>query len=235
MSFASVVVIDPSMSAVAAGPLLIDLVAGDSVAFDALVFEVLNAIGLVAFAAVGALKGVDADLDLFGVAVLGVLTALGGGIIRDALVGRVPVALTSTTDVAVVIVGVALAVLATRRLSGPLLSNPVLLTADAAGLAAFAATGALVATEAGLSVFGAIVLATLTGVGGGSLSDVLLARVPVVLREDFYATPAVLGGALFPLVVAAGVGLGTASLVVAGVVLALRLLALRYDWELPTV
>ena len=200
-----------------------------------LVFEALNAVGLLAFAAVGALKGADAELDLFGVAVLGILTALGGGIIRDALVGRVPVALTSMTDVAVVLVGVAAAVLAARRLAGPLLSNPVLLTADAAGLAAFAATGALVGHEAGVSFFGIVVLATLTGVGGGSLSDVLLARVPVVLREDFYATPAVLGGALFPVVVWVGVGTGIASLLVAGVVFAIRLLALRYDWHLPTV
>ncbi|GAB6878692.1 TRIC cation channel family protein [Halorubrum gandharaense] len=200
-----------------------------------LVFEALNAVGLLAFAAVGALKGADAELDLFGVAVLGILTALGGGIIRDALVGRVPVALTSMTDVAVVLVGVAAAVLAARRLAGPLLSNPVLLTADAAGLAAFAATGALVGHEAGVSFFGVVVLATLTGVGGGSLSDVLLARVPVVLREDFYATPAVLGGVLFPVVVWVGVGTGIASLLVAGVVFAIRLLALRYDWHLPTV
>lgn len=199
------------------------------------VFELLNGIGLVAFAIVGSLKGVDAELDLFGVAVLGVLTALGGGILRDALVGRVPVALTSTTDVAVVLVGVALAVVAARRLAGPLLTNPVLLVADAFGLAAFAATGALVGTEAGVSTFGVVVLATLTGVGGGILSDVLLGRVPVVLREDFYATPALLGGALFPVAVSAGAEFGTASLLVAGVVFAVRLLALRYDWRLPTV
>jgi uncharacterized membrane protein YeiH len=69
-------------------------------------FDAMNTIGLVAFAVVGALKGADADLDLFGVGVLGMATALGGGILRDVLAGRVPVALRTTADVSVALVGI---------------------------------------------------------------------------------------------------------------------------------
>lgn len=198
------------------------------------VFDLMNTVGLVAFAMVGSLKAADADLDLFGVTVLGVLTALGGGTTRDVLVARVPSSLRSTGDVAVALLGVALAVLLARRVRGRLLDHPLLLVPDAVGLAAFAATGALVGQEVGLSAFGVVVLATLTAVGGGSLADLLLSRVPVVLREDFYATPAVLGGAAFWLSVSAGVGSSTAALGCAGLVLAVRLFALRRGWDLPS-
>lgn len=200
-----------------------------------LAFEAMNAIGLVAFAAVGALKGSDAGLDLFGVAVLGFLTALGGGTIRDLLVGRIPTSLQSNVEVLIAAAGIVLAVLLARRVQGDLMESRAVLLPDAIGLAAFAATGAAVGIEAGLSPFGVVVTATLTGVGGGSLSDLLLATVPAVLREDFYATPAVLGGAVAPPAVALGLPLGTTTLLSAGVVLGLRLGALRYGWRLPTV
>lgn len=198
-------------------------------------FEAMNAVGLLAFAAAGTLKGVDADLDLFGVAVLGVLTALGGGIIRDVLVGRVPVALRTTTDVSIALSGVVLAVVLARVLGERLRGHPVVDVPDAVGLAAFAATGALVGIDADLSAFGVVVLATLTGVGGGSLADVLLGRVPAVLHEDVYATPAVVGGAAFWVATRLDVAVGSATLGCAVVVLSLRLLALRRSWHLPTV
>lgn len=197
-------------------------------------FALMNVIGLLAFAIVGSLKGAEADLDLFGVAVLGILTALGGGIVRDTLVGQVPLALRATTDVLVVLLGVAIALVLIRRL-GDLRDHPLVVLPDAVGLAAFAATGASVGHEAGLTPFGIVVLATLTAVGGGSLCDLLLTRVPVVLREDFYATPAVVGGVGFWIAVSVGVPAGTATIGCAGVVLALRLLALRRGWRLPTV
>jgi uncharacterized membrane protein YeiH len=203
------------------------------------VFAAMNVVGLVAFAVVGVLKGRDADLDLFGIAVLGLLTALGGGTLRDVLAGRVPTALRSTSDVSVallgVVAGVVLAAALQDRVDGRLRDHLALQLPDAVGLAAFASTGALVGVQAGLSPFGVVVLAALTGVGGGSIADLLVVRVPAVLREDFYATPAVLGGAVFWLVVDAGLARGRATLACAGLVLALRLLALRYDWRLPTL
>lgn len=198
-------------------------------------FAVMNAVGLVAFAAVGALKGSDAGLDMFGVAVLGFLTALGGGTIRDLLVGRIPTSLQSNVEVLFAAGGIVLAMLLARRVQGDLTESRAVLLPDAIGLAAFAATGAVVGIEAGLSPFGVVVTATLTGVGGGSLSDLLLATVPAVLREDFYATPAVLGGAVAPPAVALELSLGATTLLSAGVVLGLRLGALRYGWRLPTV
>jgi uncharacterized membrane protein YeiH len=198
-------------------------------------FDLMNVVGLVAFAMVGSLKAADADLDLFGVTVLGVLTALGGGTMRDVLVGRTPASLQSVTEMSVAFVGVALAALLSRSIAGRLRDHPVVLFPDAIGLAAFAATGALVGSQAGLSPYGVVILATLTAVGGGSLADLLLTRVPVVLREDFYATPALFGGVVFWLVTQLGVVVDTAALVCAGFVFSVRMLALRYEWELPRV
>ena len=159
-------------------------------------FALMNVIGLLAFAIVGSLKSAKADLDPFGVVVLGILTPLGGDTLRDTLVGQVPLALRAMTDVLVVLFGVALALVIIRWL-GNVRDHPIVSIPDAVGLVAFAATGASVGYEVGLTPFGIVVLAALTAVGGGSLCDLLLARVPVVLREDFYATPAVIGGVAF--------------------------------------
>ena len=196
-------------------------------------FGAMNAVGLLAFAIVGALKAVDADFDLLGVTVLGVTTALGGGVTRDLLVDTVPLALRSTTDVSVALLGVALAVAFARR-GRPYVERTIRIP-DAVGLSAFATTGALVAADAGLSPFGVVVLAAVTGVGGGLVSDLLLQNVPFVLVEDFYATCAVLGGVAFWATTAAGLGSDAAAAVCAAAVLGSRLLAIRYEWSLPTV
>lgn len=198
-------------------------------------FELLNAVGLLAFAVVGSLKGVDADLDVLGVTVVGVLTALGGGMTRDVLVGRTPVALTAETDVLLALLGVCLGIGLGRFGRADLSDSPVVTVPDAAGLAAFAATGAIVGTGAGLSPFGVVTLAALTGVGGSVIRDVLLQEVPVVLHEDFYATCAVLGGVAFYALSAAGVGRPAPTVACVVVVLATRLVALARDWSLPTV
>ncbi|SIQ90152.1 Uncharacterized membrane protein YeiH [Haladaptatus litoreus] len=197
-------------------------------------FGIMNVVGLLAFAVVGSLRGSDADLDLLGVGVLGVMTALGGGVTRDLLVNTTPVALRSTGDVSVALMGVALAVVL-ARFSDDLTNRPVVRIPDAIGLSAFATTGALVAHDAGLTAFGVVLLATVTGVGGGLISDLLLQNVPSVLVEDFYATCALLGGLSFWLLVEVGVGSQKSAIACAGIVLCLRLLAIRYDWELPTV
>jgi uncharacterized membrane protein YeiH len=221
-------------------------------------FEVLNAVGLVAFGAVGSLKAADAEFDVLGVAVLGLLTALGGGATRDVLVGRVPAVLQSTADVGFAFLGVALALLFAARVStgraqqsralAPLaaapfarrvgiepLDHPAVTVPDAVGLAAFATTGALVGYDAGVTAFGVVVLGTITGVGGGLISDVLLQRVPFVLAEDFYATCAVAGSVAFWVLVASGAGTTVAAGVCAALAFALRVVAMRRNWQLPTV
>ncbi|MFC7204342.1 trimeric intracellular cation channel family protein [Haloferax namakaokahaiae] len=198
-------------------------------------FWVMNVVGLLAFAVAGALKAADAGLDAFGVAVLGVVTALGGGTTRDVLVDRLPASLATLDDMSVALVGVALAIVLIRRLKGRVRDHPLFLTSDAIGLAAFAAAGSLVGVQAGVSPFGIVILGTITGVGGGSIADILIGRVPVVLRDDFYATPAVVGCLGFLVARWLGAPSGVPAGLCAAVVFGLRMFAVRYEWRLPKV
>ena len=196
-------------------------------------FAVMNTVGLVAFALVGASKAVREEFDLFGVAVVGLAMAFAGGVTRDLLVVRVPLALRSPVEILLGLVGVALAVGLSTRLASPD-EHPITVAADAVGLAAFATTGAIVATGAEVSAFGVVAVATINAVGGGALADILLDRPPFILFEDFYASCAVAGGVAYWLVGTLGAPSGLAAATCAAVTVGVRLLAVAYGWRLPT-
>lgn len=197
-------------------------------------FAVMNTVGLVAFALVGATKAIREEFDLFGIAVTGLVTAFAGGTTRDLLVDRVPLALRSPAEVGLGLLGVALAVGVSAALRSPD-DHPVTLLSDAVGLAAFATTGAIVATEAGVSAFGVVAIATINAVGGGAFADILLDRSPFILLDDFYASCAVLGGSTYWLLLALGTGGTTAAAGCAAVTVGTRVAAVTLGWDLPTV
>ncbi len=197
-------------------------------------FAVMNTIGLVAFALVGSSKAIREEFDLLGVLIVGLAMAFAGGVTRDLLVTRVPLALQSPAEIALGVLGVLLAIALQVVLRSPD-EHPITLVADAIGLAAFATTGAIVATEAGISPFGVIAIATINAVGGGAFADILLDRAPFILFDDFYASCAVLGGTAYFLADLIGAAGTTAAVVCAAVTVATRLLAVTQDWDLPTV
>ncbi|WP_423746517.1 TRIC cation channel family protein [Haladaptatus sp. SPP-AMP-3] len=197
-------------------------------------FVVVNVLGLVAFAFVGGTKAIQKGFDPFGVSVVGIMTALGGGTTRDVLVNRVPISLQSAGDVTVSLLGVGLAIYAANFVNKAD-SHPIVLLADALGLAAFATTGAIVATEAGLSVFGVAGLALVNAVGGGVLADVLLDQTPFVLVEDIYATCALIGGTAYWIVSVTEQLSSFGALICIATVLSLRVTAIYQDWRLPTI
>ncbi|WP_313695931.1 trimeric intracellular cation channel family protein [Halorarum halobium] len=193
----------------------------------------MNTVGLVAFALVGAAKAIREGFDLFGVAVVGLATAFAGGATRDVLVGRIPLALQSTGEMALGLLGVGLALGLSVVLDSPD-DHAVTRVADAVGLAAFTTAGAIVAVEFGLPTFGVVAVATINAVGGGAFADLLLDRSPFILFEDFYASCAVLGGGTHVLVTGLGGAAGTAAATCAAVTVLVRLAAVRFDWRLPT-
>ncbi len=197
-------------------------------------FALMNAVGLIGFAFVGAAKAIEERYDVFGVTVVGVMTALGGGTTRDLLLNRVPNSLQSPGEVGLSLLGVTAAVVFVHYLDDGH-QHPVVLTADAIGLAAFSTTGALLAHQAGLPVFAVVALATVNAAGGGAISDLLLGRTPFILREDFYASCAVIGGLTFWALAQMDVTVGLASTGCALAVLAARGLGLGREWSLPTV
>ena len=201
---------------------------------DNTLFWVANAVGLVAFALVGASKAIHEGFDPFGVTVVGLVTAFGGGTTRDLLVLRIPLSLQTVSNIGFGLFGVVLAVGLSVLLDEPH-RHPYSITADAIGLGAFATTGAIVATHAGVSPFGVVAVATINAVGGGAFADILLDRPPFILLQDFYASCSVLGGCVYWLlsnsfeagVLAAG---GCAVMTVGS-----RLIAVQFGWELPNI
>lgn len=162
---------------------------------DALtLIAIADRVGIVAFAISGVAVGRRAGMDLFGLATLGLVAAIGGGILRDALIGEVPRALANTDYLLYAAAAVAAAV--AFGAAGGRLPIAVLDAADAVGTGAFAVTGALVATEAGLDWPPAILLAILTATGGGVLRDMLATRLPHVLQAELNATASAFGGGL---------------------------------------
>jgi uncharacterized membrane protein YeiH len=193
---------------------------------------VLDLLGTFAFALNGALTAVRmARLDIVGVVTLGMITALGGGILRDVLLGALPPATFSDWRYLVVAAGGGLiAFVASRQLER--LAMPITVL-DALGLSLFAVTGAGRAIDLGAGVGQAILLGALTAVGGGTIRDVLVRRVPTVLISELYAIPALLGAAV--VVVPDRLGIGGLGWALAGAALALtvRLVGVGFHLDAP--
>jgi uncharacterized membrane protein YeiH len=193
---------------------------------------VLDLAGTFAFALNGALTAVRAArLDIVGVVVLGMITALGGGILRDVLLGALPpVTFSDWRYLVVAAVGGLVAFGLSRQLER--LATPIAVF-DALGLSLFAVTGAERAFVLGAGVGQTILLGTITAVGGGTIRDVLVRRVPSVLSSELYAIPALVGAAL----VAVPARLGSTGLVWifagAAACLAIRLLGIRFRLDAP--
>ena len=199
---------------------------------DAVLLVVLDLAGTFAFALGGALTALRATrLDVFGVVTLGMITALGGGTIRDVFLDALPPAtFVDGRYLAVACAGGLVAAYAGPHLHR--LATPILV-ADAAGLAVFAVTGATKATGLGFGPAQAVIVGAITAVGGGTLRDIAIGRVPAVLTSGFYAIPALIGATATVALGALGVATPTAAVAGALLCLVLRLVAVRYDLHGP--
>lgn len=205
---------------------------------EELIFTLFAAAGTIAFAISGSLKGIRYNLDILGIAVLGFVTALAGGLIRDALLHQTPVAFIDILPSLYAAIGCIIAMLSVRiswKIVAPLThpESRTFLIIDAIGLAAFTVLGARMGAYAGLNLFGIILLAAITGVGGGVLRDVLVAEVPLILKADFYATATIIGAIVFAVLYWQSWGLPETMLAAFTVTLVLRLVAIWRHWQLP--
>lgn len=189
--------------------------------------------GTFAFALNGALTAIRvARLDVVGVVTLGMVTALGGGIVRDIFIDSLPPATFSDWRyLGVAAAGSLIAFAFGWRLTR--LSRPILVL-DAAGLSLFAVTGASKALDFGVGPGQAVILGAITAVGGGTLRDVLTGRVPVVLRSELYAIPALLAATVVVVTDRTGVYGLPAAMGAAVLCLAIRMLGLRYHLNAPS-
>ena len=198
-------------------------------------------VGTVAFALSGAMLAAHKGLDLFGVLYLGVVTALGGGTVRDLLLGITPPKMFYSYEyVALAVVTALVLFLVFRRFPrarGGMAGQMDLLynLCDAVGLGIFAVIGTRAGMEAGYgeNAFLCVFLGLTTGVGGGILRDMMCADIPGVLRKHIYAVAAIAGSGAFYLLERSSVHGTAAALSGMTVTVVLRLLARHYRWNLP--
>ncbi len=192
----------------------------------------LDLLGTAAFAASGALAGIRRGMDIFGVVLLGLVTATGGGTLRDLFLGDVPPFIFKDETYLYLSIAVSLLVfIFHQRLDTLLHPLPYL---DAVGLGTFVVIGTGKAIEFKLGFFGAVMMGVMTATAGGMVRDLLSARVPMVLQKEVYASACLFGGALMYLLHRNTTLPHTWTLLLsASAVIVLRLLAIRYNWSLP--
>lgn len=194
-------------------------------------FEILDTIGTLVFAISGALTAMYKKLDLFGVYCIAFVTALGGGTIRDVMIGRTPVGWMLDIDyVFIITLGFLLSLIFNRYLERLRIS---MLLFDTIGLGVFTLIGLEKGIEFGLSPVICVILGTLTATFGGVVRDILCNEIPVLFRKEIYATLCIAGGILFFLLQEFAIPQEIISASVAVFIIALRLVAYKYNWSLP--
>jgi uncharacterized membrane protein YeiH len=191
----------------------------------------LDLLGTAAFAASGALAGVQRRMDLLGVVVLGLVTAVGGGTIRDVLLGAVPPFCFTDENYLYLSIVVGLLVFYFHH-SLDFLHKP-LLYFDALGLATFLVigTGKALKYEAGFLV--AVMMGVMTATAGGVVRDVLSDQVPFILQKEIYATACIFGGILYWFLYQFGLNESLIAVVSALFVFVIRVIAIQRHWSLP--
>lgn len=204
---------------------------------------IMELLGTVAFAVSGTLVAACCGLDLFGVLTVGTITAVGGGIIRDLIIGQIPPAIFSKPEILVLVLLTSLAVFIVAFINSKKIKDLRLkierinIFFDALGLAAFSVTGVEVTCAAGYSdnAVLAVVLGVITGVGGGVLRDVLVNEKPYILVKHIYAVASLIGAVVYYLV---GIYFGNeliGTIISVLLTITIRMLAAKFRWNLPKV
>ena len=197
--------------------------------------EIADIIGVICFALSGFLIAVHYKLDILGVFISSFLTALGGGMIRDVLADKTPYVFTNNLPVVLVVATVLIALLFKLHKIDDLEGKTAFIISDAVGLVSFSITGSIVAIQNEFNFLGVLILAFLTAVGGGTIRDILINRVPSILVSEFYATVAlIIATIIFTLELFELRNLFTMIVVFIFWVI-LRLLEYYKKWHLPTL
>ena len=200
-----------------------------------MILESAEYLGIVAFSASGFYIGKRNSLDILGITIVSFLTALGGGVMRDIIIDRPPIAFTQTLPVLIVALIVTLLLFLRHRYHHDIDSKPLFVLIDAVGMASFSISGALIALENGYNLQGVAIIAFVTAIGGGIFRDILINQVPYVLKGGFYGVIAIgIGMVLFLLDAAGMLHTVTIILLFAAAIL-LRMYAYLRDWHLPTI
>lgn len=159
-----------------------------------MILEFAEYIGIAAFTLSGFYIAVRHNLDILGVFILSFLTALGGGIIRDTIVGAAPISFTVIYPTLLVFIIVNILILLNFHKKQEYDRKPIFIIADSLGLSSFSISGGLIAVNSGYEISGVIILSFITAIGGGILRDILINEVPYILKGGFYAMVSIIIG-----------------------------------------
>lgn len=196
-------------------------------------FYLLDILGTMAFAISGVLTALNKKMDPFGVFVIAFVTAVGGGTLRDVLIGRTPVVwMRDLNYVYVIIAGFFLALLFKKKLDKLRTS---LFLFDTIGLGVFTLIGLERGIEIGLHPVICVALGTMTACFGGVIRDILCNDIPVIFRKEIYATICIIGGIIFFMLRELKLPEDIIYLATSGVIITIRLLAVKFRWSLPAI
>jgi uncharacterized membrane protein YeiH len=197
------------------------------------VFHLLDIIGTMAFAMSGALTAMNKKLDPFGVFIIAFVTAVGGGTLRDIMIGRTLVGwMLDLKYVYVIIMGFVLAIIFRKKFD---CLRTSLFLFDTIGLGVFTLIGLEKGINIGLHPVICIALGTMTACFGGVIRDILCTEIPVIFRKEIYATICILGGIVFFLLRKLNLDNDILYLTTSLVIISVRLMAVKYKWYLPTL
>jgi len=195
--------------------------------------EIADIVGTIAFALSGFMVATRDRLDLLGIFIASFLTALGGGILRDTVANRVPYVFSHHLPTVLVILVILVAIIFKFYKKSKIENTKIFVISDSIGLISFSITGALVGLMVDFNIFGVVMLALATAVGGGIMRDTLLNRVPVVLTSELYGTVSILIGVVIFVLDYFELINNISLFTVFCTGLALRLFAYYKRWHLP--
>lgn len=208
------------------------------------VMLIIEIIGTIAFAITGVITALEKKFDIFGAIVLGTVTAVGGGIVRDLILGYTPPMAFRKSIYAVTAVITSLAVFVIAYFFGKKIKkhydtySQVINIFDSIGLAVFVVGGVNSSISCGYeeNMFLSVFVGVLTGIGGGLLRDIMAGKVPKILRKRVYALAAIIGAIIYYLLIHYNICSTTLAIALgAGSVIVIRILATIFHWNLPTV
>ena len=189
-------------------------------------------IGTIAFSISGALNAMTKRFDPFGVFIIAFATAVGGGTIRDVLIGRPVFWLVDPAYIYVILAGAVIAIIFRAKLN---YLRKTLLLFDTIGLGLYTIIGVQIGLEAGLSYVSCVALGTLTGAFGGVVRDILINEVPVIFKKEIYATVSILGGSIYILLSVLNIHPILMQIIPATLIIGIRFLIIYYKIALPTI
>lgn len=193
--------------------------------------EIIDILGTFSFAVSGAFFAMEKRLDPFGVLIIAFVTAIGGGTLRDLLIGDLPVAWLTHEIITVVIFAAAIGTMLFDNFIRKF--NRTLFLFDALGLGLFTLVGIEKGIQLDLSIGICIALGTITASFGGVLRDVLLNQVPLIFRKEIYASASIIGGLVYFLLVHLGIQLEIGKIICILLIVTIRIIAVRYRLALP--